>query len=236
MKQVSISVTIIVAVVAFAAGFWFANTLNRAETTSVQPSGVTSNTTAISGDANSQDVVLTEEEITAKIREADQNSGNFAFQKGLGLGLYRYGAMKEDKSVIERSIPILERANSLDAKDVDVLVGLGNAHFDVGYFGKNNQSFENARSYYSKALSERPKDVDVRTDVGLSYYLEQPPRYAEAISEFQKALEIEPKHEKTLGFLIRSLDSLKRDSSKYKDVLRTVNPQNPALQSGQSPK
>lgn len=232
MKQVSIWVALLVAFVAFAAGFWFANTLNRTQVTTPSPTSSTAGQTTAFSNPAEQDLTLTSDEIEAKISEAQQNAGNFAFQKELGLALYRYGAMKEDKAIIERSIPILDRAYKLNGEDLDVLIGIGNAFFDVGYYGKNNVSFEKAREFYSKALIKNPKDVDVRTDVGLTFFLEQPPRYSDAVAEFEKSLAIDKTHEKTLGFMIRSLDALGRDASSYRESLRVINPQNPALRPG----
>lgn len=228
MKKISIWVALGCTVAAFAGGFSFANYLNRGHMTGVQAPALAANQPA--GNTNQQ-VTLTDEEIEQKLKEAESEPANFAFQKGLGLGLYRYGAVREDKSVIQKAIPVLERAKSLNPDDFDVLVGLGNANFDVGYFGKENLSLERARKYYSDALKKRPGDVEVRTDIGLSYFLMTPPDHSNAIAEFQKALSIDPKHEKSMGFLIQSLEASGKDASKYREALRAINPQNPNLQS-----
>lgn len=224
MKSVSIWVAAGAVVVAFAGGFSFANYLNRGQMTVAQTQA------SPTADASSQTGTLSDEEIDQKLKEAEANSSNFAFQKGLGLGLYRYGAVRQDKTVIEKSIPVLERAVGLNGDDFDVLVGVGNAYFDLGYFGKENVPFEKARAYYTKALNKRPGDVEVRTDMALSYFLMNPPDHKNAVAEFEKAIAIDPKHEKALGFLIQSLDALGKDSTKYREILRTVNPQNPNLQ------
>lgn len=233
MMRVSIWVTIGSVIAAFVAGFSFANYLNRSQITGMQSSPT--NSIPSPNQPLPQQATLSEEEIEQKLKEAEANASDFAFQKGLGLGLYRYGAVREDKSIIERSIPVLTRASGLNPDDFDVLVGLGNAHFDVGYFGKDNASFEKARIYYSKALIKRPGDVEVRTDVALTYYLMAPPDHSLAVIEFEKALAIDPKHEKSLGFLIQALDALGRDATKYRETLRSINPQNPNLQRATKP-
>ena len=224
MKKVSIWVTIGAVVAAFAGGFSFANYLNRGQMTGVKNAPVVSDQTP-----QQQQDTLTDAEIEQKLKEAEANPSNFAFQKGLGLGLYRYGAVRQDKAIIEKAIPALERANGLNPDDFDVLAGLGNAHFDVGYFAKDNASFDKARTYYTKAIDKRPGDVEVRTDLGLTYFLMTPPAHESAVSEFEKSLAIDPKHEKTLGFLIQSLDALGRDAAKFRETLRIINPQNPNL-------
>lgn len=225
--KVSIWVVVGAAVAAFAGGFSFANYLNRGQMTGL-PATQPASDRAI--DPTARGGFLTEEEIQQKLNEAESDPLNFSFQKGLGLGLYRYGAVREDPSIIAKSVPALERATRLNPDDFDVLVGLGNAYFDLGYFGKENAQFEKARIYYSKALEKRSGDVEVRTDVALTYFLMKPPDHPNAIKEFEKALAIDPKHEKSLGFLIQSLDALGRESGKYRETLRSVNPQNPNLQ------
>ena len=132
-------ISAIVGLVAFIGGFLLANSLNRSETERLRSEVEAAKNS--SGSDPRSDASLSEDEIQAKIAEAEGNPQNFQFQKGLGVALYRYGAMKQNASVIERSIPILERANRLDPKDADVLTALGNAHFDIGYFNKDNDAF-----------------------------------------------------------------------------------------------
>lgn len=227
MQKVSIWITLGAVLAAFVGGFTFANYLNKTQLNSSQP--LQSQTGPSSNGATTQNETLSDEEIDQKLKEAASDPENFAFQKGLGLGLYRYGAVRENNNIIEKAIPVLERAYGLNRDDFDILVGLGNAHFDVGYHTKNNASFSTARTYYAKALAKRPSDVEVRTDVGLTYFLMSPPEQASAVTEFEKALAIDPKHEKTLGFLIQSLDALGKDASKYRERLKGVNPQNPNI-------
>ena len=234
MQKVSIWVTLGAALAAFVAGFTFANYLNKTQLNNPQP--VQSQNDPSSNRSATQTDTLSDDEIDQKLKEAASDPENFAFQKGLGLGLYRYGAVRENENIIEKAIPVLERAYRLNPDDFDILVGLGNAHFDVGYHTKNNESFSTARTYYAKALAKRPSDIEVRTDVGLTYFLMSPPDQVSAVTEFEKALAIDPKHEKTLGFLIQSLDALGKDSSKFRETLKGVNPQNPNIQrSGDAP-
>ena len=75
---------------------------------------------------------LSKEEIRKKIVDAEENQNNFTFQKELGLALYRYAIMKRDQELVSEVVKLLERANKLNPKDYDVLVSLGNAHFDIG--------------------------------------------------------------------------------------------------------
>lgn len=216
----------IAGIVCFVAGFSFANYLNRSELSGLRGENERLKTSQSSDPAQ---VNLSDEEIDAKLAEANQNSSNFAFQKSLGLGLYRYGAIKQDKAIIEKALPVLIRAYGLDAADYDVIVGLGNTYYDIGYFGKDNASFERSREFYNKALAKRPDDKEVRTDLGLTYFLQEPPDYTTAIVEFEKSLAIDPKHEKTLAFAALAMKNQNKDAGKYSNVLRTINPNNPTL-------
>ena len=65
---------------------------------------------------------------------------------------------------------ILKRAYDLNPKDQEVLVFYGNTVFDVGFAKKENAKFELARKLYAEALVQQPKDVDVQTDYGLTYF------------------------------------------------------------------
>jgi tetratricopeptide (TPR) repeat protein len=229
MSRISNWVTAVVAIVCLAAGFLLANLLNRSELNSLRAENERMRSNQATSTQAVEDATLSSEEIDAKLRDSEQNASNFGFQKSLGLGLYRYGAIKKDKEIIQKAIPVLERANGLDANDFDVLVGLGNAYFDVGFFGKDNPSFEKSREFYSKALAAKPADIEVRTDLGLTYFLQQPSDHAAALIEFEKSLAINPKHEKTLQFAIQSLKTQGKDAGKYIEQLRAINPNNPTL-------
>lgn len=225
--------TILIAVTAclagFVGGFMFANTLNRSELAAKSSSAPAATQTP--QQQSTGDTALTPEEIKAKIDSADQNPSDFKFQKSLGLSLYRYASLKQDESILPDAIRIMQRALDLDPNDRDLIIGLGNAHFDVGYFKKENASFETARSFYDKALARVPGDVDVRTDVALSYYLQEPPDLKSAIAEFDKGLAINPKHERSLQFLVQAYVKQNEvvKASETLDRLKAVNPTNPAI-------
>ena len=97
--------------------------------------------------------------------------------------------------------------------------------------GDRMTGFETARNIYLKALEARPTDKEVRTDIGISYFLQQPPDYASAIKNFKQNLESDPKHERTLQFLVQALakSGQNNEAAKYYATLRTVDPSNPIL-------
>lgn len=232
MRSSTIWIAVIAGIVCFVAGFSFANYLNRTELNGLRGENERLKNTQAS---DSSQLNLTNEEIDAKLAEAQQNAGNFAFQKDLGTSLYRYGVIKQDKAVIEKALPVLLRAHELDKGNYEVIVTLGHGFYDLGYYGKDNASFDRSREFYNMALAKRPDDIEVRTDLGATYYVQDPPNYDKALAEFEKSLGINAKHEKTLSFAALTLKKQGKDTSKYSDALRTLNPNSPALREIDTP-
>lgn len=221
---------ILTAVLSFVGGFFVANSLNRGELSTLRAENERLKASSPQGTGGSESELSTEE-IRQRIAEADANPADHTFQRNLGLALYRYAAAKQDTELLGHAARFLQRADSLKSGDYDVIVALGNAHFDIGYFKQENKPFETARSYYAKALAQKPDDVDVRTDVGLSYFLQQPPDDDKAAAEFKKSLETNPNHEKSLNFLIQSLiRQNKLDEAKvHLETFRQSNPNSQAV-------
>jgi tetratricopeptide (TPR) repeat protein len=231
MKTKVLLLSIVAVVLSFIGGFLLANALNRNDLDSLRADNERLKNNQAASSAKEAENSLSDEEIARKIAEADENPDNFAFQKGLGLGLYRYSTVKQDAKLLEESGRLLARANQLNAKDYDVIVALGNINFDVGYIKKDNEKFRAAREYYQKALEQKPGDPDLRTDLGLTYFLLTPPETDKAIAEFQKSLQTNAKHEKTLQVMTDALLSQNKtnEAEKYLELLREVNQNNKVL-------
>ena len=231
MHKNTILFVIIAALAGFIGGFLLANSLNRSELSSMrsQNDRTTTNNTNIT--QSQEEPELTSDEVRSKIAEADKNPGNFAFQKDLGIALYRYSAMKQDDNLLNESARILDRANAINNRDFDVLVALGNAHFDIGFAKKDAAQYQIARDIYSKALEINPGDADVSTDLGLTYFLQNPPAYDKAAAELQKVSDANPKHERSLQFLVQIYVKQNRitDAEKALAKLKSINPGNPAI-------
>jgi tetratricopeptide (TPR) repeat protein len=231
MTKQTILIAIATGLAGFIAGFMLANTLNRSEMAmKTLPVGQQAPTQQ-AGNTSANSTTLSPEEIKARIDSADRNPEDFSFQKNLGLSLYRYSSLKQDGSILPDAIRIMQRALDLDPADRDLQVGLGNAHFDVGYYNKDNAGFERARGFYNKALARQPGDADVRTDLALTYYLQQPPDLDTAVKELEKGLAADPKHERSLQFLVQTYVK-KNDIAKANETLnrlKAANPSNPAI-------
>ena len=225
MDKNGILLSIVTLLVGFIGGFFLANSINRSELNSMRApaqASQSSNTTT----TGSRDDDLSPEEIKAKIDEADKNATNFQFQKDLGIGLYRYAAMKQDVPLLNDAARILSRANSLDARDVDVLTNLGNSYFDIGFAKKDQTNFDKARDFYSKALALKPDDAELRTDLGISYYVQPQPDYAKAVTELQKVLASNSSHERSMHFLAQVYIEQNKlaDAEKVIARLKEINP------------
>ena len=83
----------------------------------------------------------------------------------------------------------LLRTAASDPTAVAPKVSLGNLYFDA-------ERYQDAAQWYEAALRINPLDADVSTDLGVSYYyLNQPDR---ALAQFDRSLQIDAKHTKTL--------------------------------------
>ncbi|HTK38168.1 MAG TPA: hypothetical protein VL325_06725 [Pyrinomonadaceae bacterium] len=224
-------ISLVAVVLGFAGGFFLANAINRTDINNLRAENERLKTNQADEQNKTSDSSLTNDEIASKIAEADQQPQNFDFQKRLGLALYKYGAMKQDADVIGRSISLLQRAAGLKNDDHEVIVGLGNAHFDIGYFKKQNDQLQQARGFYEQALKQMPTDAEIKTDLALTYFLTDPPDDEKAVTGFREALKIDPKQEKALEFIIQSLirTNKKDEAAGDLDELKKANPNNDAI-------
>ena len=149
--------------------------------------------------------------------KAQQNPQDYEAQmKGADL-LYQ-GQCFDD------SAKFYEAAAKLKPTEKEPMVKAGNAYFD-------GEKYQEAEKWYTQAIAKDPKDVDVRTDLGLTFFLREPRNIDKAIENYKASLSISPKHEITLQNLAIAYKE-KGDTADYQktlDELRTVNPNNPAL-------
>jgi len=90
---------------------------------------------------------------------------------------------------VMEQINLYKQRLEANPKDVDALVALGNANFDI-------QRFDKARELYLRVLEIEPKNVRVRTDLASCYRNMRD--VEQAFKELNQALSIDPKHETAL--------------------------------------
>ena len=222
-----------IAIIAFLAGgmigFLAANSLNRSEIDSIRAAN--SIPQPAQENAALQEPALSDEEIRTRIRQADETPNDLQYQRNLGVALYRYASMKKNIPLLGESARLLKRVLAAEPSNFDINVVLGNAYFDIGYFGQDSANFVEARRYYETALSKNTGDAALRTDYGLTFFLQQPSDYARALTEFEKALKSDPKNEKALEFTTQIY--LKRgdaaNAQKTIDQLKFSNSTSPSI-------
>lgn len=97
----------------------------------------------------------------------------------------------------QRQVPPLDQARvqsltasvQQDPRNATAMVQLGNTYFDA-------EQFDDAITWYAKALEIDPKNADASTDLGVSYFYTDRPD--EALTQFDHSLSVDPNHTKTL--------------------------------------
>lgn len=229
MSKENILFAIIGVLLGVIVGYMFATSLNRqgqvrrvpasGTTREVVPEGaeLPENHPPISADAGAETQAGNAGEDAALIERAASSPDDFDAQMKAAEVHYRNKRFDE-------AIELLTRANQLRPDDRETVVALGNANFDSG-------RYEAAEKWYTAALVKDPKDINVRTDLGLIFLVREPPDPSRAIQEFRRSLEINPRHEQTLQNMVVAL--FKKGSYAEADAtlkkLAEVNPNNPSL-------
>ncbi|MBD0370974.1 MAG: tetratricopeptide repeat protein [Pyrinomonadaceae bacterium] len=210
----------------FVVGFILANS------TGTRDAGGAATQAATAGASNEKasSQQLSEKEIRDAIQTTDARPEDVELQKRFGMALYAYANQTRDPRFLPDAARFLKRAVEADPNDRSTTVSLANLLFDLGQLG-DAERFKEARTYYQKALELDPKDVNARTDLGLTYYLGEPSDPQSAIREYRKSLEIDPRHELTLQNLATALikTGSRKEAEKTIETLRGVNPKNDAL-------
>lgn len=226
-------------VAGFLIGFAFTNTTNRRERDEMRAelARLRSNTSSTNNAEERRAPLnqnspprLTDEEIRGALTRADSQPQNVSLQRTLGRGLYLYARETENAHILPEAVRILKRAYELDTRDYETTVLLGNALFDTGQT-LDPSRFAESRVYYLRALEARPDDVNVRTDLGLSYFYDRPSDPERAIEQYRRSLRINPRHEATLQNLAAALISINSfsEAEEVLQRLQSVNSTNAAL-------
>ena len=190
MKQENILFGVIGLLAGLIIGFMFANSVNQKGSAAPAAAGMKTNSNlppghpdiGTTGGTGTQGVITPEGQ--AAIDKAKQAPDDFDAQLRAAEAVYQAGKFDE-------AITFLKVANKLNPGDREVIVHLGNANFDGDHY-------EEAEKWYIAALAKKGDDVNVRTDLGLTFVFRDPPIYDRAIQEFNKSLELDSNHIQTL--------------------------------------
>jgi tetratricopeptide (TPR) repeat protein len=89
----------------------------------------------------------------------------------------------------ETQVNALKTVAEREASNATPRVQLGNLYFDA-------ERYDDAIKWYAEALKISPDDVNVSTDLGVSYYYSN--QADRALAQFDRSLKLDPKHAKTL--------------------------------------
>jgi tetratricopeptide (TPR) repeat protein len=187
MSKENILFIVIGLLAGFMIGFFFANSVNQGAMvpsmagpgTQAQNAALPSGHPAVPG-ANGGSVP----EVQAAIDRAKQNPTDFDAQ--LKAAELYYQIQRFDSA-----IEFLKKAAELQPENYDVLVNLANANFDAG-------RYEEAEKVYTKALAKKDDDLNVRTDLGLTFIFRDKPNHDRAIQEFKRVLQADANHVQAL--------------------------------------
>lgn len=219
MNQKNILFGIVGLIVGLIVGFLSANSINRNAIS--QPDIAQAQTNAPFAVQQTQSADIKEQpprskplpEISEKIDKAAKEPNNFDAQ-------LQAGDLYVKIQAFDQAQEFYNRAEGLNPTGYEKIVRLGNGFFDSG-------KYEKAEKWYLRALAQKPDDVSVRTDLGITFIKRENSDLDRAIKEFQTSLGTNPRHEPTLYNL--AITYLKRERfDETQQILRqleTINPQ-----------
>ena len=209
-------------------GFVFSNSVNRSAGGTATTPAAASNTSASQGalppdhppigpSAAGENRGVPMPQIAEAIEKARLEPNNYEAQMTAADLYYQIQRFAEAASMYEA-------AAKLRPEEAEPLIKAGNAHFDT-------EQYEQAEKWYLLALQKEPKNLSVRTDLGLTFFLREPPDLDRAIKEYKTSLAIDADHELTLQNLAAAYREAgdADNTSSTLERLRKVNPNNPAL-------
>lgn len=225
MKKETFLTLVIGILIGCIVGFVFANYANRNQTAGA-PAPASSALTSATPPPLDLSVRQSEtsnipKEKQTEIQEAEKTASDNpqSFDAQMQVAAL-YNEVKSYGEVFEH----LTLANRLRPDNTEAMVALGNAYFMT-------ENFPEAEKWYAAALARKPDDADVRSDLANTFYFRQPPDFERAVSEYERALAINPKHEIALQNLTAAL-TRKSDTKAARTTLarlEQVNPKNAAL-------
>jgi tetratricopeptide (TPR) repeat protein len=130
------------------------------------------------------------------------------------------GAKDQGVGMMEKIQEYRQRLDK-DPKDLEALIFLGNANYDI-------QRYDKAVEYYERAVVLDPKNLHVRTDLATSY--RNSGKVDDAVKEYKEVLAQDPKHETALynlGFVLLNDKKDTKGALKVWNTLVSNDPANP---------
>lgn len=231
MKKDNIMSVVLGLIVGLVVGFMGANSINKSEyqkqTASAASTGAPNGNPALPPDHPPIGTTSGEQapnaqsgprpEVVAAIERAKQDPQNFEAQM-TAADLY-YQIQRFDEAARFYLI-----AAKLKPADTEPMIKAGNAYYD-------SEKYEQAEKWYLQALQKEPKNLNVRSDLELTFFLRSPRDVARAIKEYKTALSIDPNHEIALQNLAIAYgeNGDKENLRSTIEKLKKINPDNPVI-------
>ena len=197
-------------------GFAVANSINRSainQQTSAQiapTAQIPNQSTADIKERQPQGAMMPQ--ISEILEKADKEPNNFEAQT-------KAAELHAQIQKFDKAAEYYEKASKIKPDDYDTIVKTANAYFDA-------KNYETAEKWYLQALQKNADDINVRTDLGITFIERQNPDYDRAIKEFQVSLEKNPKHEPTL-YNLGIVYFKKGNSEEFQKILQKLTEINP---------
>jgi len=167
-------------------------------------------------------------DIAPLLQHAKSNPKDFKAQFDAAEALYQSGRFEEAAEYYKKAHGLAPNQEMT----YTVIVSLGNVYFDAAHAANDDtERYKQAEEWYRKALEINPKDTNVRTDLGITYFYRNPPEIDKAIAEYQKVLELNPQHPQALQNMTVAM--LKKGDIKGADEMITrlsaIAPGNPVV-------
>lgn len=216
MNKDNILFSIIGILFGFIVGFLFATSANQRGFAPRSPAASAAQNSDMPSNAVADQSAIPAE-LKETLQKAQSSPNDFAVQVQAAQQL-------SENRQYDQAIELFLRANQLRPDSYETITSLGNTYFDAGYY-------ESAEKWYTTALGKQPDDVNVRTDLGLTFLFRKPPDMQRAIKEFQTSLKTDPNHEQTLIYLTLALSETgaAKEAQATLAQLEKVSPDNPAL-------
>jgi Flp pilus assembly protein TadD len=111
------------------------------------------------------------------------------------------GDDSRDPRQLKEAAETAARAAEQSPKDFDAQVKAAATYMDA-------EEYEKATGFWLRATELKPDNLDVRSDLAISYFMHDPPQSDKAVAELRRNLQTDPNHVPSLHNLTRMLVGL----------------------------
>jgi len=200
-------------VAGFFIGFFVSNNINRnaaLQSNPAPPNASFQNQQPVASVKEHDGAMISD--VSETLEKAKKEPENFDAQ-------IKAGSMYAQNQRADKAVEFYNAAAALKPTEFEKIVELGNAFFDI-------REFERAQTFYEQALEKKTDDINLRTDLGITFVERKTPDYDRAVKIFESSIKQNPKHEPTIYYL--AVANFKKGDTaaaqKYLSQLEQINP------------